>query len=169
MGREPWQQSEDTHREVLSDNPSFPAKVPRGCSIEQEMSSARAANIIGSIPDQPDDADLGWFKFPKHLGQRVWKFEDKSAIFVYIALWTHVVRSHAVWPSQATIQRMTGLSRRSVYNGLQTLEKMGLIRTEWWKARRRNRYVLLPPCHPLERKARCTSGGKHVAQEKNTE
>ena len=134
------------------------------------MQSTTQTNLtVKTIPDEPDEIDPGWFKFPKHLGQRVWKFEDKSAIFVYIALWTHVIHSHTVWPSQNTLQRMTGLSRRSIHNGLKTLEKIGLVHVSWWKQRRRNRYYLTPLNPPLDRKARCPSGGKHVAQGKKKE
>lgn len=111
-----------------------------------ETSTARAAAIIRTIPDQPDAIDPGYIRFPNHLAERLWLFGDGPSLMVYMALLKHARNNTVCWPSQAKLQQMTGLSPRSIARGRHNLEKMGLLQTDWW--RRRNRYHLIPMLTP---------------------
>lgn len=53
--------------------------------------------------------------------------DDATAKFVLVAICNYANENDEAWPSHASIARLTGLSKRSIQNGVKKLEDWGLI------------------------------------------
>lgn len=56
------------------------------------------------------------------------QMDDATAKFVLVALCNYANDADEAWPSHASIARLTGLSKRSIQNGIQKLENWGIIK-----------------------------------------
>lgn len=56
------------------------------------------------------------------------QMDDATAKFVLVALCNYANDEDEAWPSHASISRLTGLSKRTIQNGIQKLEDWGIIK-----------------------------------------
>lgn len=56
------------------------------------------------------------------------QMDDATAKFVLVALCNYANDADEAWPSHASIARLTGLSKRTIQNGIQKLEDWGIIK-----------------------------------------
>ena len=95
-----------------------------------------------------DGMARGWSKLPHGLVDQLAAIPN-SALRVLLVLMRHADAQGQAWPSVGTLQRMTGVRKRSLFRALAWLEKQGFVRREQRRtptgAKLNTCYHLCPP------------------------
>ena len=94
--------------------------------MDEGDGKARSPGKFVHIHCPEDKGHKGWSPIPNAMLAKI-RLLGPTACFVYLALLYFAGRDRVAWPSVATLERHTGLTRRGVQLALRKLEQSGWI------------------------------------------